>query len=98
MATYVSLIDFTEQGLRHLEQSPQRARAFTAMAQELGVTTRQVFWTLGGHDGVLIFDADDDEAATAAMVNLARQGNVKPQTLRAFTESEFTTILERRSQ
>ena len=97
MATYITLLDFTEQGVRNYKQSPQRASDFKAAAQQLGVTVKQVFWTLGAHDGVLIFDAPDEQAAIAAMLNLSSLGYVKTQTLRAFAESEVQAIIEKAS-
>ncbi len=53
MATYIALFDFTEQGVRDFKQSPQRAAAFKDAAQKIGVTVKEVFWTLGAHDGGL---------------------------------------------
>jgi uncharacterized protein with GYD domain len=93
MATYISLISFTEQGVREFRQSPQRASAFNSAAQKAGLRVSQVYWTLGGYDGVLIFDAPDEQAATAAMLGLGAGGNVRTQTLRAFTADEFEAIV-----
>ena len=97
MATYICLIDFTAEGVRNFKQSPQRAHDFQASAEKLGVSTREVFWTLGEHDGVLIFDAADDETATAAILSLAGKGNVKTHTMRAFKDSEIVGIIDRAS-
>ena len=95
MATYVSLIRFTEQGARNVRETRQRAAAFRDAAQQAGVTVREQFWTLGAYDGLLVLDAPDEESVTAAMVGLGTLGNVRTQTMRAFDESEVGDILAR---
>ena len=93
MSSYIGLIDLTDQGVRNFGQSPGREKDFEKAAQALGLTVKQAYWTLGSHDGVLIFEAADDETATAAMLSLASQGNVRTQTLRAFDAAEFAGIV-----
>jgi uncharacterized protein with GYD domain len=95
MATFVALITFTDQGANRVRDTRKRAAAFRAGAQKAGLAVRDVFWTLGGYDGVLIFDAADDETATAAMLGLAAAGNARTQTLRAFDDAEMAAILAR---
>ncbi|CAA9429592.1 MAG: hypothetical protein AVDCRST_MAG64-3387 [uncultured Phycisphaerae bacterium] len=93
MATFIVLIDFTDQGMRGIEDSPQRATAFRQAAGRAGVTVREVYWTLGGHDGVLILEAPDDVSVAAALVALGRLGNVRTHALRAFGPDEVQSIL-----
>ena len=97
MATYIVLIDFTEQGIRDVKQSPQRAAAFKDAAQKMGVTVKEIYWTLGAHDGLIILDAPDEQTATAAMLSVAALGNVTTQTMRAFTASQIEAIIARTS-
>jgi uncharacterized protein with GYD domain len=93
MPTYITLTHFTDQGAKNVRESPARAASFKAAAKKLGVTVRNVFWTLGDYDTVIISEAPDDETAAAAMVSLASLGYVRPKTLRAFTASEMEAIL-----
>lgn len=95
MATFVSLIGFTDQGIRAVKQSPDRAQAFKATAQRAGVTVKDIYWTLGEYDAVIILEAPDDETATAALLSLGALGNVRSQTLRAFSAEEMGRILAR---
>ncbi len=95
MATFIALIDYTEKGLRAIRESPKRASSFARQARARGITIKQQYWTAGGHDGVLILDAPDGEAVSALLLNLARAGNVRTQTLRAFDRAEFEKILSR---
>ena len=95
MATYLALINFTEQGVQKFRDTQKRAAAFRAMAEKAGVRVREQLWTLGRYDGVLVLEADDDAAVTSVMLNLASMGNVKTQTLRAFGEEEMDEILKR---
>lgn len=95
MTTYIALINFTAQGLQNIHDSPHRAAAFKAAAKKVGVKLRETYWTLGAYDGVIVFDARDDESATAAMLALDGLGNVHTQTLRTFNASQFAAILEK---
>ena len=65
MATFIVLANFTEQGIRNVKDSPQRADAFKDMAKKSGATVKDVFWTLGQYDAVAIVEAPDDVSATA---------------------------------
>ena len=95
MPTYVSLITFTQQGAQNFQDTPRRAAAFRDAAKKAGVTVREVYWTLGAFDGLLVLEAADEQTVTAAMLGLSSLGNVRTQTLRAFDESEIGSILER---
>ena len=93
MATFIPTIKFTEQGIQSIRESPKRAAAFKSAAKKMGVNITGVYWTLGNFDGVLIFDAPDDDAATAAMLQLSSQGNVHTTTARAFGATEMEKII-----
>ena len=95
MPTYVSLIRFTEQGAKNVRETRGRAAAFREAAKGAGVTVREVYWTLGAYDGLLVLDAPDEQTVTAAMVALGALGNVRTQTMRAFDESEIDDVLGR---
>ena len=93
MATYISTIKFTEQGVKSISETTKRAAAFKASAKKIGVKVRDQFWTLGQFDGILIFDAPDDMAATTLMYQLASLDNVQTATMRAFSAGEMDEIL-----
>ncbi|WP_280152695.1 GYD domain-containing protein [Piscinibacter sp. XHJ-5] len=93
MATFIVLGNFTEQGLRAVKQTTKRAEAAQAAAKEVGVTMREIFWTQGQYDMVSIVEAPDEAALTAFGLTLAGAGNVRTQTLRAFTKGEMEKIL-----
>ena len=95
MATYISTLRFTEQGLKGISESPKRANAFKAAAKKLGVKVTAEYWTLGPFDGVVIFDAPDEETATSLMLQLSSLGNVQTRTARAFNADEMGKILEK---
>ena len=93
MPAYITLINFTEQGVRNVKDTAKRAEAITKAIKKIGVSVREVYWTLGRFDGVLIFDAPDEETATAALMTIGRMGNVRSETLRAFGRDEIGGIL-----
>ena len=69
MATYIALVDFTADGIHNIRYTTRRSEDFAEDARKLGVEVKDVYWTMGAHDGVLIFEAADDETATAAMLS-----------------------------
>ena len=93
MATFITTIKFTEQGIQNIHESPKRAAAFKSAAKKMGVKVTDIYWTLGSFDGVLVFDAPNDETATAAMLHLSSQGNVQTTTARAFDSSEIEKVI-----
>ena len=95
MATFVSLISLTQRGEEDIQHSVDRAHAFREAAKEQGATVKEVYWTLGNYDGVLVFDAPDDEVATSLLLSLGAKGNVRTQTLRAFGSDQIQSILQR---
>jgi uncharacterized protein with GYD domain len=95
MATYIVLSHFTDQGIRGVEDSPKRARAFKAAAKKAGVTVKAFYWTLGRYDMVSILDAPDIEAVTALGLSIGKLGNVRTETLCAFDKTGMETILKK---
>jgi uncharacterized protein with GYD domain len=93
MATFVVLSTFSEQGIKNVKQTIERADAFKQMAQKAGVTVKDIYWTLGSRDIVAICDAPDDEAATVLALSVSSRGNVRSETLRAFSFDEMKKIL-----
>lgn len=92
MATFISLLHFTDQGIRNVKDSPERLRAFQTMAEKLGVKLKDAYYTVGKYDMVVITEGSDD-AATAAMLKVSALGNVRSQTLRAFSVDEIKKII-----
>ncbi len=92
MATYIALIDFTGDGVEHIQYTTRRSKDFAEEVKDL-IEIQQVYWTMGAHDGVLIFSAADDETATAALLKLGQRGKARTQTLRAFDREEMDAIL-----
>lgn len=98
MATFISTIRFTEQGIQNVKDTCKRADAVKAAAKKLGVKVSEIYWTLGPNDGVIIFDAPDEETATALMLQVGSQGNVHTQTARAYKAAEMEKILKKLSK
>ena len=90
---YVSLIQFTDQGIRNIKDTTKRGDAAMAEARKLGMKITEEFWTMGAYDVVVTFDAPNDETMSAFMLKIGSLGNVKSQTLRAFRREEMENIL-----
>jgi uncharacterized protein with GYD domain len=95
MATYVVLATFTDQGVKTAKDSPKRAEAFKQMAKTFGVTVKDIFWTQGRYDIVVVTDAPDEISATALNLSLSALGNIRTESLRAFSADEMTTIVSK---
>ena len=93
MVTYVVLAKFTEQGIRNAKDSPKRADAFKEMAKTFGVTVKDIVWTRGRSDIVTIVEAPDESSAMSLNMSLGALGNVRTETLRAFSAAEMTKIV-----
>ena len=95
MPTYIVLTNFTEQGIRNVKETTKRAQAFRESAKKLGITVKDLYWTLGQYDSAAIVDAPDEASVTALGLSVGAQGNVRTQTMRAFTADEMTKVLGR---
>jgi uncharacterized protein with GYD domain len=95
MATFITNIKFSQQGIKDIDHTTKRAAIFKAEAKKMGVKVKDIYWILGDHDGLLILEAPDDETATAAILHLAAMGNVHTTTCRAFTAAEMDKIVSR---
>jgi uncharacterized protein with GYD domain len=95
MATFISTIRFTEQGIKAIGETTKRSASLKAAAKKMGIKVTNIYWTLGAFDGLLIFEAPDDESATALMLKLSSLGNVHTNTARAFTAEEMDKVLDK---
>jgi uncharacterized protein with GYD domain len=93
MATYITTVHFTEQGIKNIRETCDRAAAFKAAAKKMGVKVTGIYWTLGSFDGVIICEAPDEETVTAALLHMGSLGSIRTQTARAFGPAEMQNIL-----
>jgi len=93
MVTYVVLAKFTEQGVRNARDSPKRADAFKELAKTFGVTVKEILWTQGQYDIVTLIEAPDESSAMSLNLSLAALGNVRTETMRAFSAAEMAKIV-----
>ncbi len=93
MAHYILLATYTEQGLKGIKDTVKRTEAVRELAKKAGLTMKESYWTLGAFDVVALFEAPDDETMTAFSLSVAKLGNVKTQTLRAFSPKDMGGIL-----
>lgn len=94
MARYISLLNWTDQGIRSVKDTVTRANAAAQAFQAGGGKLIDRYWTLGQHDVVVIFEAPDDETATRLALALGMKGNVRSSTMRAFGEQEMARIVQ----
>ncbi len=94
MAKYIMLLNYTQQGIANIKESPNRAEAARGLARECGVEMTDLYLTMGEHDLVAIVEAPNDEAVAKFALAVGSIGNVRSKTLRAFTEDQFREIVQ----
>jgi uncharacterized protein with GYD domain len=97
MPTYVSLINWTEQGIKNFRESTKRAEDFTKLVETSGGRVRELLWTVGAYDIVSVVDFPDDESGVAALLRQGSGGNIRSNTMRAFSAGEMEGIVARTS-
>ena len=98
MPTYVSLLHWTDQGIKNFKDTTSRAADFTKLVESSGGRVRELLWTAGEYDLVSVADFPDDETGTACLLQLGSLGNIRSNTMRAFSTDEMTTILGKTGQ
>ena len=93
MPTYISLIHFTEQGIKNVKDSPKRIDAAREAYRKAGGELKAIYATMGKVDLIAIVDLPDDATAARASLALGALGNVRSETLKAFTEDEYRKIV-----
>jgi uncharacterized protein with GYD domain len=95
MPSYVSLINWTEQGAKNFRDTVRRAEDFRGIVEKNGGQVRQLLWTLGEYDLVSVADFPDDETATAVLLQVGALGNIRSKTLKAFDAEQMGAIIQR---
>ena len=93
MAKYVLLSRFTQQGAQNIKDGPARLEAVKETLQGLGAELKDFYLTLGEYDAVVVVEAPDDATVATASLAIGSLGNVRIETLRAFTEDEYGQIV-----
>ena len=97
MPTYVSLINWTDQGVKNFRESTKRAEDFTKLVEAKGGKVRELVWTTGEYDIVSVIEFPDDESSVAALLQVGSAGNIRSNTLRAFSAQEMDRIVAQTS-
>lgn len=93
MATYISLLSYTNKGAEKIKESPARLDASRKLFQSMGAELKEFYLVMGQYDAVAILEAPDDETVAKLLLVVGSQGNVKTQTFRAFAEDEFRKVI-----
>ena len=94
MSTFIGLVNYTDQGIRTIKASPERAGAARETLDAMGGELLAYFLTMGSYDFVIIFEAPDDRIAAKFLLGLGQAGNVRTTTLKAFSEAEFHELVD----
>ena len=97
MVRYVILLNFTDEGIQNVKQTVERAKAFKAMTEKLRANVKSLYWTQGPYDLVGTIEVPDEETGMALLLSLGSLGNIRTQTLRAYSSNEMKAILAKMS-
>jgi uncharacterized protein with GYD domain len=95
MPAYVTLINWTDQGVKGAKDTVDRFQAAQSAMEELGGRFTHIWWTIGPYDIVTVLEAPDEETATAALLSVAGQGNIRTTTMHALTEEEMRRVVQK---
>jgi uncharacterized protein with GYD domain len=95
MPIYVSLVNWTEQGVKNFRDTVRRADDYRGLVEQSGGQVRQLLWTLGEYDLVVVTDFPDDETATTVLLQTVAGGNVRTTTMKAFDADQMSAIIQR---
>jgi uncharacterized protein with GYD domain len=93
VTTYIMLINWTEQGVKNVRESPKRLDAAKKLLGEMGGSFKEFYLTMGDYDMVAVCDAPDDAVAARFALSLGMLGNVRTRTLKAFPEAAYREII-----
>ena len=94
MPTFITLVNFTDQGARNIKESPDRFESYKQLAEASGINVKSVHWTQGAYDMVVISEGPE-EASMSTALKLASLGNVRTQTLRGYSGKEMRQVLSK---
>ena len=92
MATYISLVNYTDQGIKAIKDSPKRLAAAEKMFAEYKVKIKEFYLLMGEYDIMVVLEAPDDESVSKAALKLGSLGNVRTKTMRAYPRQEFDRL------
>jgi uncharacterized protein with GYD domain len=95
MPIYVSLINWTDQGVKNFRDTTKRARDFASLVESGGGKVHQLLWTVGEYDIVSVVEFADEESGVAALLQVGALGNIRTTTMRAFNAQEMDGIIAR---
>jgi uncharacterized protein with GYD domain len=93
MPTYVTLMRFTDQGIRSIKESPARLEAAKKTFQAAGGEIKAFYLALGNYDAVLVSEGPNDETAARLALTVGSLGNIRTDTMRVFTEAEYRKLI-----
>ena len=94
MAIYISVVNFTDQGIRVIRNTVERAENFRKQAEELGAKVLDIYWTLGVYVLVILVEAPDDETVAKLFFAVGSLGNIRAHTMRAFSAEDMAGIIK----
>jgi uncharacterized protein with GYD domain len=93
VTTYIMLVNWTEQGVKNVRESPKRLDAAKKSLADMGGSFKEFYLTMGEYDMVAVCEAPDDAVAARFALQLGMGGNVRTRTLKAFPEAAYREII-----
>jgi uncharacterized protein with GYD domain len=95
MPSYIVLVDWTDQGIKNIKDTVKRAKSFETAIENVGGKSIGLYYTLGKHDIVAVVQAPNDEAIASVLYSTGSLGNIRTETLKAFSMAETANMIEK---
>lgn len=93
MPTYITLFNLTEKGIKDIKNAPGRIEEALKGFEKIGGKLIGFYAVMGEYDYISVGEAPNDEVASAFMLTIGAQGNIRSKTFKAFTTEEFARIV-----
>jgi uncharacterized protein with GYD domain len=93
MPTYIMLTRLTSDGVKTLKDNPSRVHEVNKEVEQIGVSVKSQWATLGEYDFVTVVEAPDEQTMARLSIEMGSRGTVMNETLTAIDAESFTKSL-----
>lgn len=93
MATYITLLSYTQQGIENIKDGPNRLDAAKEAFKAMGAELKEYYLVMGQYDAVVISEAPNDETIAKLALSIGSKGSIRTETFRAFSEDEYRKVI-----
>ncbi|MDM8522414.1 GYD domain-containing protein [Desulfococcaceae bacterium HSG8] len=93
MPNFISLVKWTDQGIRNIKESPERLDKARDAFEKNGAKLKDFYLSLGQYDMIIFSEAPDAETIAKVWITAGTAGAVRTETFQVFTEEAYRDII-----